>query len=530
MSASSRRARVVLALVGAVVLTPMTAASSLAATPAHAAPTAVTASVSMPAPSLVGELAVGETLQAQPDPTVAGPPTYQWFADGEPIEGATASTLRLGAAQANRVVNVEVSSAEDTIGSARSTNTLRVATATRPGITGITRTGSILIANVGSWTPGVQLQAQWLANGQPIAGATDRTVRLTRAQSGAAISVRITGTAAGYPTLSRVSHATPRRVMDWTTPTVSGTAAVGNTLTAQPGTWTSGTTLSYQWLADGSALSGATGPTLTLGTAHRDRAISVRVTGSKAGHTTTSATSVRTGRVMTAPTPTISGVAVVGSTLTASTGTWTTSTTRTLQWYADGAAISGATASTLVLAAAHRDKAITVQVTGKRSGWTTVTRASKATLRVQNAPTPTISGTAQVTRTLTAVPGTAWSSGTSFSYQWYASGAAISGATGATLKLGTAHVGKTISVRVTGTKSGYPSVARTSRATAAVSYPLATSPIGDGNCPSWAPIKGNANSGIYHVPGGRYYNVTKAEECFRTEAAAVAAGYRKSKL
>lgn len=50
------------------------------------------------------------------------------------------------------------------------------------------------------------------------------------------------------------------------------------------------------------------------------------------------------------------------------------------------------------------------------------------------------------------------------------------------------------------------------------------------NCPSGYPIKGNADSGIYHVPGGRYYKATKPEECFATEAAAKAAGYRKSKV
>ncbi|KZE90039.1 sunset domain-containing protein [Microbacterium sp. TNHR37B] len=49
------------------------------------------------------------------------------------------------------------------------------------------------------------------------------------------------------------------------------------------------------------------------------------------------------------------------------------------------------------------------------------------------------------------------------------------------------------------------------------------------NCPAGYPIKGNADSGIYHVPGGAYYSRTIPEECFATEAAARAAGYRKSK-
>ncbi|MBM4412924.1 MAG: nuclease [Chloroflexi bacterium] len=43
-------------------------------------------------------------------------------------------------------------------------------------------------------------------------------------------------------------------------------------------------------------------------------------------------------------------------------------------------------------------------------------------------------------------------------------------------------------------------------------------------------IKGNVNSGIYHVPGGASYAKTKANvQCFDTEAEAVAAGFRRAK-
>jgi len=57
----------------------------------------------------------------------------------------------------------------------------------------------------------------------------------------------------------------------------------------------------------------------------------------------------------------------------------------------------------------------------------------------------------------------------------------------------------------------------------------AVSPAG-GECPASAPIKGNESSGIYHMPDGSYYDATEAEECFATEAAAQAAGYRASEL
>ncbi|MCA9388858.1 thermonuclease family protein [Candidatus Berkelbacteria bacterium] len=50
------------------------------------------------------------------------------------------------------------------------------------------------------------------------------------------------------------------------------------------------------------------------------------------------------------------------------------------------------------------------------------------------------------------------------------------------------------------------------------------------DCPADEPIKGNAQSMIYHLPGVRYYNQTKPEECFANEQAAIDAGYRKSKI
>lgn len=54
---------------------------------------------------------------------------------------------------------------------------------------------------------------------------------------------------------------------------------------------------------------------------------------------------------------------------------------------------------------------------------------------------------------------------------------------------------------------------------------------GDGTnvCPEGFPIKGNANSHIFHRPGESSYEVTIPEICFATEDAAVSAGYRQRK-
>ncbi|MGD9997014.1 MAG: hypothetical protein AB7L17_16095 [Ilumatobacteraceae bacterium] len=51
----------------------------------------------------------------------------------------------------------------------------------------------------------------------------------------------------------------------------------------------------------------------------------------------------------------------------------------------------------------------------------------------------------------------------------------------------------------------------------------------DGACPDGFPIKANANSGIFHVPGGRSYERTIPERCYATAQAAEADGYRAAK-
>jgi hypothetical protein len=51
----------------------------------------------------------------------------------------------------------------------------------------------------------------------------------------------------------------------------------------------------------------------------------------------------------------------------------------------------------------------------------------------------------------------------------------------------------------------------------------------DGACPASHPIKVNSNSGIYHVPGGRFYDRTRPQRCYADAGAAEADGYRAAK-
>ncbi len=51
----------------------------------------------------------------------------------------------------------------------------------------------------------------------------------------------------------------------------------------------------------------------------------------------------------------------------------------------------------------------------------------------------------------------------------------------------------------------------------------------DGACPVGHPIKANAQSKIFHVPGGSSYERTHAERCYAQAADAEADGFRQAK-
>ncbi|MFJ4574458.1 hypothetical protein ACIP4W_24075 [Streptomyces sp. NPDC088846] len=263
-------------------------------------------------------------------------------------------------------------------------------------------------------------------------------------------------------------------------PTIGTTARVGDHLTVSPGTWTPApASYAYQWHADGLPITGATATAYTVPVSLLGKKIGVTVTARRAGTpdvpATSAALTVAKGaapRVTT--TPNITGTVKVGAKLTTTSGSWTPSATSYgYQWKADGKAVKGATASTYTVPASLLGKYITVTVTAHRTGHADGS-ATPASVKVAkgSAPKatkqPTISGTAKAGRTLKAAHGTWTPAPTSYGYQWYANGKAISGATKSSLTLKSAQRGKKITVKVTARRTGHASGSATSKATKAV--------------------------------------------------------------
>jgi hypothetical protein len=73
----------------------------------------------------------------------------------------------------------------------------------------------------------------------------------------------------------------PAAPVNTVAPTITGTATVGETLTAVPGTWTGTETpvISYQWNVAGAAVAGATASTFVLREADEGEVATVTVTG-----------------------------------------------------------------------------------------------------------------------------------------------------------------------------------------------------------------------------------------------------------
>ena len=265
-------------------------------------------------------------------------------------------------------------------------------------------------------------------------------------------------------------------------PAITGSATVGQTLSASTGSWSGTTPITYtlQWRrcdASGgscSSISGATAETYVLVAADDGHTIRVLVTATNSagsGSQSSAATAVVTSPPVNTSAPSISGSLSIGSTLTVSSGSWSGAQPITISygWFrcdtsgGNCAPIGGATSASYKVASADTGHRLVVIVTAQNSAGTsriTVTAGNVGGGAPVNTAAPTISGSLSVRSTL-AVSSGSWS-GTqpiTFSYRWDrcdtngGNCVQIGGATNARYRITSADTGHRLVVEVTATNS-----------------------------------------------------------------------------
>ncbi|GAB2468539.1 hypothetical protein GCM10027029_34180 [Conyzicola lurida] len=167
--------------------------------------------MSAPTPGIYGTAQVGGILTATTGTwRPAAALTYQWFASGVPIAGATAKTFTVTQAQHGTLITVAVTGTLDgyatlTKTSGHTSRIVGTLFGPTPGVYGTPKVGRPLTAVVGTWTPGTTLAYQWFAGGVAVWGATAKTFTPTAAQVGKVMAVKVTGTQTGYAKLTKTS-------------------------------------------------------------------------------------------------------------------------------------------------------------------------------------------------------------------------------------------------------------------------------------------------------------------------------------
>jgi hypothetical protein len=316
---------------------------------------------------------------------------YQWLLDGEAIDGATSSSYLVRASDAGHSISVSVTGAPDGINVLTGfSNTFDVALAEQtltpvPVMKGTFKVGKTLTVTTGLWMPGVQLSYQWFIDNDAVFGATNATFELPGAAVDLDVYVEVTGTLDGYnPSVQQSEAATVSAgaLKKTATPTITGTAKVGQKLTAVEHVWDQGVTFEYQWLASGKPIVGATDKTFVLTGAQLAKNISVKITGSLLGYISVAKTSVGTakvalGEMKLSPVPLIVGKATAGKSVSVNCGAWVLGTTFKIVWLLDGKPIKKATGLSLKLDKKAKGHKLSVSVTGSAVGYKPVTRASK---------------------------------------------------------------------------------------------------------------------------------------------------------
>ena len=267
-------------------------------------------------PAIGGTAIQGDTLTATSGSWTNSPATYayQWQdcdTAGDnctAIPGATAAGHLLTTTDIGHTLRVVVTAGNAGGSASHSSDPSATvvpqppANLSAPAISGTTTDAGTLTAAPGTWTESpTGYTDQWEdcdatgANCATIGGATAVTYAVQSSDLGDTLRVIVTAANAGgsTETTSAATAAITAALIPWANttpptvvglPVVTGTGAVGDTLTCSTGRWNGGpAAYSYQWSSSDAPIAGATGVTYTVGRGEVNQTLTCAVTATNAG-------------------------------------------------------------------------------------------------------------------------------------------------------------------------------------------------------------------------------------------------------
>lgn len=252
-----------------------------------------------PTPSIKGKSAVGNTLTASTKAWIDGAElAYQWYRDGDAVDGANSETYDLTADDFEASISVGITGTLEayeplekvSAGVAVAAGVLKYSD--KPSISGEFVTGGTVEVNAGSWPDGAEVSIVWSRNGEEFATTTadENTYVLTAEDYATRLSVDILVTANGYKDATFKMKSRSIKIgtlAEVPTPTISGDNVVDGSLDVDPGEYPEGAEFKFVWKRDGRVIHGAYDSSYTVTVRDVGHSISVKVIATIPGYKTT---------------------------------------------------------------------------------------------------------------------------------------------------------------------------------------------------------------------------------------------------
>jgi hypothetical protein len=360
--------------------------------------------------------------------------SYQWLKNGAGISGANSSSYMISGVQTTDagLYSVQIVNGGGSVTSSAATLTVNVPVTitSQPQNQTVTQgQGATFSVSAGGSTP---LGYQWYFNSSAISGATGSSLTLNNVQASQAGSYTVVVSNVAGPVTSSAATLTVNVPVTITSQPQNQTVTQGQGATFSV---TAGGTapLGYQWYFNGSAISGATGSSLTLNNVQAVQAGSYTVVaGNVAGPVTSAVATLTVNLPPSITTQPQSESVVAGGSASFTVAAGGTGTLK-YQWYRNGSSVGGSAATYSInnvkmYEAGNYQVVITNNYGSATSAVATLT--VNGTLTITNQPqnlTVTQGQSAAFTVTAGGTPPLA--------YQWYFNNSALSGASSSTLTL-----------------------------------------------------------------------------------------------